>query len=35
MKEIGGISVKTKNVGASERWAIIHHHMVAMQVHLN
>ena len=35
MKEIGGISVKTKNVDASERWEIIHHHMVAMQVHLN
>ena len=26
---------KTENVGASERWVKIHHHMVAMQEHLN
>ena len=34
-KEIGGLSGKTENVGASERWAKIHHHMVARREHLN
>ena len=34
-KEIGGLSGKTQNVGASERWAEIHHHMIAMREHLN
>ena len=32
---IGGLSGKTENVGASERWTKIHHHMVAMWKHLN
>ena len=34
-KKIGGLSVKTENLGARDRWAKIHHCMVAMQEHLN
>ena len=33
-KEIDGLSGKTENVGVSERWAKIHHHMVAVPEHL-
>ena len=34
-KETGGLSGKTVNVGATERWERIHHHMVAMRERLN
>ena len=34
-KEIGGLSSKTENVGASDRWAKIHHHIEAIRQHLN
>ena len=34
-KEIDGLSGKTENVGASERWGKIHHDMAAMREQLN
>ena len=34
-KEIGGLSGKTENVVASERWGKIHHDMAAMREQLN
>ena len=33
--DIGGPSGKTENAVASEKWAKIYHHMVAMWKHLN
>ena len=34
-RENNGLSGKTEKIGASERWAKIHHHMVAIHKHLN